>query len=631
MTYDLNGRLLTRTGPGVADTFRYDNSAGRWAVAVNANAYDSVAYDAAGRLTTTVERVNGTTFAASYIYDSLGRVRSRRLTGNGYTASDSLIWTVDNKVDSICVSGTWARILYNADLLPYNVMVNPGSSAWVIFDSLGALHTIDQETYAPSNLILSFGEQFGRDSLGRASYRHSLATTFPSRAFKYDSLGRLINACDSLSGHCRNEYGDTVATHNAYRYDLAGNRTDSLASASIGPGNRTQSFAGYSLTYDVNGNTYTKIGNGRNWSYVWNSVGQLTQVWDGATKILDLAYDAFGRRVRKTAGTVSQYYVHEGAQVILDLNGSSAVTAEYGYYPHSGHLFLIKSGASTKVAITDPQLGTLRGWVNANGVDSVRVFADSAKGVWGATDTSVVRFRLAGAEYDQETGLYYMRARYYDPQLGRFLSEDPIGIEGGLNLYAYVGDDPVNGSDPTGLRQVCDRYIVTTWATRDGKKVAIINRYTYQECHDDHSFDIVASVLDRPFPHWARREMALAGLTRDPAQRDAGFNACAAGKVAEGSLKGLKRGFLAGLSAGIRFSDPIAREAALDAGIIAGAGSFEAGGSAAMPALVVTYVVVRGAIITMFTVGGMAVGSFDGMVRGAVSAYSFGACPQGLE
>ena len=49
-----------------------------------------------------------------------------------------------------------------------------------------------------------------------------------------------------------------------------------------------------------------------------------------------------------------------------------------------------------------------------------------------------------------ETGLYYMRARYYDPQLGRFVSEDPIGLAGGINAYVYAGDNPVNGRDPSG-------------------------------------------------------------------------------------------------------------------------------------------------------------------------------------
>ena len=59
-------------------------------------------------------------------------------------------------------------------------------------------------------------------------------------------------------------------------------------------------------------------------------------------------------------------------------------------------------------------------------------------------------FRFAARQLDSETGLYYMRARYYDPQVGRFVSEDPIGLAGGINAYVYAGDNPVNGRDPSG-------------------------------------------------------------------------------------------------------------------------------------------------------------------------------------
>jgi len=193
------------------------------------------------------------------------------------------------------------------------------------------------------------------------------------------------------------------------------------------------------------------------------------------------------------------------------------VTAEYGYYPFSGHLFLIKSGAWTKVAITDPQLGTLRGWVNANGADSVRLFADSAKGVWGATDTSVVRFRFAGAEYDQETGLYYMRARYYDPQLGRFLGEDPLGVAGGVNLYAYAGNDPVNMSDPSGMAGQCFDRHRTYWA-RDYRGDPAGNEwvevdYTDTVCFWGHLADgrQIPDGGDEGFSAWARHDLMLAG------------------------------------------------------------------------------------------------------------------------
>ena len=77
---------------------------------------------------------------------------------------------------------------------------------------------------------------------------------------------------------------------------------------------------------------------------------------------------------------------------------------------------------------------------------------------WGdaVADTGlVVRYHFAGREYDGESGLYYMRARYYDPALGRWISEDPIGIAGGLNVYAYAGNDPVNLTDPSGLDPDC--------------------------------------------------------------------------------------------------------------------------------------------------------------------------------
>ena len=70
--------------------------------------------------------------------------------------------------------------------------------------------------------------------------------------------------------------------------------------------------------------------------------------------------------------------------------------------------------------------------------------------------------RFATRELDRQTGLYYVRARWYDPFLGRFLSEDPIGLAGGINQYAYALNDPVNLSDPSGLHHVCEQ---TSWGT----------------------------------------------------------------------------------------------------------------------------------------------------------------------
>jgi RHS repeat-associated protein len=85
--------------------------------------------------------------------------------------------------------------------------------------------------------------------------------------------------------------------------------------------------------------------------------------------------------------------------------------------------------------------------------------------------------RFAAREYDAETGLYFNRARYYDPQLGRFISEDPVGLEGGINPYVYAGNDLVNHTDPYGLSE-CRTY------RRRGTRVIVGN-----QVHEEPGYD----------------------------------------------------------------------------------------------------------------------------------------------
>lgn len=166
--------------------------------------------------------------------------------------------------------------------------------------------------------------------------------------------------------------------------------------------------------------------------------------------IHSMGYDALGRRVRKTTASGTEWYVYDGDHVAFDVNSNNTIKNEYGYYPGTDALYTLKNPSWTGVAITDPRIGSVIGWADTLGNLKKRYKIHA----WGRTaaDTGVItRYRMAGREYDQESGLYYMRARYYDPETGRFLSEDPIGIAGGLNLYAYSGNDPVNNRDPSGM------------------------------------------------------------------------------------------------------------------------------------------------------------------------------------
>jgi RHS repeat-associated protein len=96
-------------------------------------------------------------------------------------------------------------------------------------------------------------------------------------------------------------------------------------------------------------------------------------------------------------------------------------------------------------------LGSITSLTDATG-SAVAAYTRDAFGSSLQTAGSITNpFRYTGREWDAETGLYYYRARYYDPQIGRFISEDPIGLNGGLDLYAYVGNSPTNFDDPSGL------------------------------------------------------------------------------------------------------------------------------------------------------------------------------------
>ena len=143
----------------------------------------------------------------------------------------------------------------------------------------------------------------------------------------------------------------------------------------------------------------------------------------------------------------------DGDQLAVVRNGLGLISEIYGWYPGTDKPLSVKAAGRTGVFITDPQLGaTVLGVADVAGGALIKNYTSLT--AWGeiAGDTvGTPRLRMAGQQYDPQTGLYYMRARFYDPVLGRFISEDPIGAGSGMNLYAYAGNDPVNLRDPSGL------------------------------------------------------------------------------------------------------------------------------------------------------------------------------------
>jgi RHS repeat-associated protein len=485
LTYDALGRILTRSGPDFpVDSFRYD-PAGRWQVAVNANAYDSLAYSTAGRLVYSLERLtDDTSYVMTFTYDTLGRLVQRSAPRAGSVVTHGYHQT-KGTLDTLCAASAcsvWTS--RDADDIAHVQKFGTNTaSPWQVSFAFDSAHRIVGDSFqgtSVQHLNNEFAKRWSYDTLGRmiAEVPYGSTYGFFGYRYHYDAGGQLINACaDSTMviwggmppqpiGYdfsCVDEYGQETWTGvNPYRYDSTGNRTDPLASAVVGNGNRLTQFKGYAIAYDLNGNIISKKGMGGSWPvdttlFTWDAAGALTRVerWSagGAHTVITYAYDALGRRVSRTVGAVTERYVHEGDRVVQEMVGApSSLKAEYGWAPGGGEkLLYVRTPTWTAGVITDPVNSTVRGLALANGGQTKKQYDASYWGVVPVDTGFVMHFRHSGREYDPQAGLYYNRARHYDPVIGRFLSEDPIGPAGGINQYTYVGNDPVNGLDPLGL------------------------------------------------------------------------------------------------------------------------------------------------------------------------------------
>ncbi len=163
--------------------------------------------------------------------------------------------------------------------------------------------------------------------------------------------------------------------------------------------------------------------------------------------MVEYTYDALGRRASRTAGGATTSFVYDGLDVVLD-KGQIGGDVDYLNAPSIDMKLRQSSQASGALYFVHDHLGSTVGLTNAGGglVERLQYEAFGAGG-----SSSLTRYGFTGREHDDLTGLTYYRARWYDPQQGRFTSEDPIGFAGGLNLYAYTNNSPLNLTDPLGL------------------------------------------------------------------------------------------------------------------------------------------------------------------------------------
>ena len=185
-------------------------------------------------------------------------------------------------------------------------------------------------------------------------------------------------------------------------------------------------------------------------------MGQLVAVWTSGQDSVSFGYDGSGRRVAKRKAVGTTRYLYDTFELFAEVDSAMGNRlAEYSYYPWTDVPHSVRVGGPTGSVYYYAQdfPGNITGLINSSGTlvnqYQYKPFGADAPGYPTGTVPSSLKF--AARPQDSETGLYYIRARFYDPQLGRFISEDPKGLAGVINAYVYVGNNPVNDRDPSGL------------------------------------------------------------------------------------------------------------------------------------------------------------------------------------
>lgn len=313
--------------------------------------------------------------------------------------------------------------------------------------------------------------------------------------YAYDSIGQLVREKTSS--------GTTIE----YRYDELGNRMEvirdgvSTAYAYNAEKNRLQSVGNKSYAYDASGNTLSDS----TYTYVWGDHNKLQQVKQGASTIASYNYDALGRRETSVVGSVTKTYHYDG-ELVTYVTQSDGKIYRFAY-DHEGRPLFI-SYQNKQYWYHYDEHGNVIRLTDSTGATIASYKYDAWGNItnkWSASGNEIVDlnpYRYSGYWYDNETGKYYLHARYYDPQIGRFLSKDRINVSvgepTGLNAYTYVSNNPVSYIDPTGEIKGILGYVITFIKNLSKVKVKKVNITSIIPNIGFKSFDALKRHLGHP-------------------------------------------------------------------------------------------------------------------------------------
>ncbi|RLB33025.1 MAG: hypothetical protein DRH12_18870, partial [Deltaproteobacteria bacterium] len=441
--YDQLDRLVAVHFPDPNYDYRfvYDegpNAKGRLCEVIDPTGSTRFSYDFRGRIIGKTSIIDGVSFDLKRSYTAQGRLSS--IT---YPTGKKLLYEYDNcgRLDSIMVkNGDQETLLMH---MVHHLPFGPADKIETFAGNLVESGYDEQYRLTASNP----GQQTERlyHYTPNGLLEQLIVTNLPqmNQSYAYDALNRLVSA----SG----PYG----TIN-YAYDKTGNRLSrelngEIENYSYQPGSsRLVEITGPNPTdfsYDENGNVVSA----GNLTFTYDFNNRLVKADNGDRTIAQYTYNALGQKATKQSEKGKIIFIYDlNGNLIAEAKGDGSITSEYFYTGKTvlarsdagvDHLYYyVKNQVGAPVLITDPDGAVL--W-QAQYLPFGQAQVNSHSSI-------VNNLRFPGQYFDNETGLHYNYFRHYHPGIGRFIEPDPIGLRGGINLYAYAFNDPVNIVDPTG-------------------------------------------------------------------------------------------------------------------------------------------------------------------------------------
>ncbi|MDQ2739635.1 MAG: type IV secretion protein Rhs, partial [Actinomycetota bacterium] len=520
--YDSQGRQSTATNPdNRVTTTGYDSVGHPTTVKDPAGATTTTSYDPAGRVTAITYSDGSTPNVTGIGYDGDGR-RTAMTDGTGTSS-----WTYDTfgeLVSAVNGSGAAVGYGYDSDGNPTSITYPDGS---VVTDGFNTGDQLASVTDAASNKT-TFGYNpdganttttYPNGDTVTAGYNTAEQQTSTTLANGGTTLGALTYGRDSAGQvSTRTPSGQLTGTAQTYAYTaLQQVKTDSGGTYGYDPANNPTALPGAAQKFDAagqlcwtstttSGNACSSTPSGAT-SYTFNSDGERTKTTPSTGTASSFAYNQAGELTTAAAPAGSGTYAYDGIGLRAsksvagitthftwgNLASGSALltdgTTNYLYGP-DGLPIEQSSSASTCYYVHD-QLGSTVALTSSTGLVA-GTYSYTTYGQAGHTGTAITPLQYGAGYTDTETGLIYLQARYYDPTTAQFLTIDPA-LATTRQPYAYTGDNPLNGIDPTGLcwsgfGWACDTGsaiasgATTAWNYTGGEVVHYVHTHTIGWC-----------------------------------------------------------------------------------------------------------------------------------------------------